>query len=157
MFLSRAMNFFWPQSRGGGRSPPRPPPSPPWIRRCTVCLTTWKCVLTSRIHRRRLILLPSMLLDSFNSLFVLLVQKVGPVCLENSKLFCDVYGACICQQCRHRWLHYMTDDPPSTTPLPRRKWMLPHDENLSGTDQQYIPYSTTRPKIEAWKPPPAKP
>ena len=34
---------------------------------------------------------------------------------------------------------------------------LPHDENLSGTDQQYIPYSTTRPKIEAWKPPPAKP
>jgi len=29
VFLGRAMNFFWPQSRGGGWSPPRPP----WIRR----------------------------------------------------------------------------------------------------------------------------
>lgn len=57
----------------------------------------------------------------------------------------------------HRWLHYMTDDPPTMTDLPRRKWMVPHTENLTATDQQYVPYSTTRPKIEAWKPPQAQP
>jgi len=51
----------------------------------------------------------------------------------------------------------MTDDAPNTTDLPRRKWMVPHTENFTGTNQQYVPYSTTRPKIEAWKPPPAKP
>lgn len=57
----------------------------------------------------------------------------------------------------HRWLHYMTDDPPSMKPLLRRKWMMPHTENMSGTDERYVPYSTTRPKIEAWKPLQAKP
>ncbi|TRY70097.1 hypothetical protein TCAL_05445, partial [Tigriopus californicus] len=32
------------------------------------------------------------------------------------------------------------------------KWMATHKENLSGTKDAYMPYSTTRPKIESWKP-----
>ena len=74
--------------------------------------------------------------------------------------YCTVQRAvskCVFEYCRHRWLHYMTDDPPSIKPLPRHKWMLPHVDNLSGTDKRYVPYSTTRPKIEPWKPPQAKP
>jgi NADH dehydrogenase (ubiquinone) 1 alpha subcomplex subunit 12 len=54
---------------------------------------------------------------------------------------------------RHRWLHYMTDDTPVDVPPPERKWRIDHIENLSGTKQEYVPYSTTKPKIEAWKPP----
>ncbi|CAG5119466.1 unnamed protein product [Candidula unifasciata] len=53
----------------------------------------------------------------------------------------------------HRWMSYMTDDPPTTHPLPRREWMMEHTENLSGTRREYVPYSTVRPKIEAWVPP----
>jgi len=50
----------------------------------------------------------------------------------------------------------MTDDPPSKIDLVRYNWVQPHVGNLSGTPQRYVPYCTTRPKIEAWKPPPAK-
>lgn len=53
----------------------------------------------------------------------------------------------------HRWLHYMTDDPPSKVPPVPRKWRIDHIENNSGTNKEYVPYSTTQPKIEAWKPP----
>ncbi|BFZ10736.1 hypothetical protein BsWGS_13775 [Bradybaena similaris] len=56
----------------------------------------------------------------------------------------------------HRWMTYMTDDPPSTHPLPRREWMAEYTENLTGTRREYVPYSTTRPKIEAWVPPKAQ-
>jgi len=31
--------------------------------------------------------------------------------------------------------------------------MKEHDMNQSGTKNQYVPYSTTKPKIQAWKPP----
>merc|ERR1712154_643234 len=52
----------------------------------------------------------------------------------------------------HRWMHYITDDPPTKdgTMLPRRQWMSEHYENFSGTSKEYVPYSTTRPKVEAW-------
>ncbi|KAF2894823.1 hypothetical protein ILUMI_11346 [Ignelater luminosus] len=51
------------------------------------------------------------------------------------------------------WLHYKTDLPPDKDPgRPKYKWMADHTENLSGTTGQYVPYSTTVPKIEAWKP-----
>lgn len=50
-------------------------------------------------------------------------------------------------------MHHMTDQPPSTHPLETHRWSLPYEENLSGTNKQYVPYSTTRPKIEAWSPP----
>ncbi|KAK3793997.1 hypothetical protein RRG08_028431 [Elysia crispata] len=53
----------------------------------------------------------------------------------------------------HRWLQYIADEPPSQLPLPKRKWMADHTENLSGTERCYVPYSTTRPKVEAWVPP----
>ncbi|KHJ97512.1 UBX domain protein [Oesophagostomum dentatum] len=53
----------------------------------------------------------------------------------------------------HRWLHHITDDPPSKKPLPTEKWGLQHEENLSiFEDKKYIPYSTTRPKIIGWVP-----
>ncbi|XP_049824429.1 probable NADH dehydrogenase [ubiquinone] 1 alpha subcomplex subunit 12 [Aethina tumida] len=51
------------------------------------------------------------------------------------------------------WLHYKTDLVPDQDPSrPKYKWMSDHTENLSGTPGQYMPYSTTRPKIEAWAP-----
>ncbi|XP_050464799.1 probable NADH dehydrogenase [ubiquinone] 1 alpha subcomplex subunit 12 [Cataglyphis hispanica] len=52
------------------------------------------------------------------------------------------------------WLHYKTDLPPHKDPFrPKYKWMLDHQQNMSGTNQAYMPYSTTRPKIEPWQPP----
>ena len=54
---------------------------------------------------------------------------------------------------RHRWLQYITDDPPTTTPLKRHPWMIDHIENRTGTRQSYMPYSTVRPKIQSWQPP----
>ncbi|XP_002734649.1 NADH dehydrogenase [ubiquinone] 1 alpha subcomplex subunit 12-like [Saccoglossus kowalevskii] len=58
----------------------------------------------------------------------------------------------------HRWIHQMTDDPPTEVPPVQRKFIWPHHkENLSGTPQRYVPSTTTRPKIESWQPPvPAK-
>ncbi|KYM79897.1 putative NADH dehydrogenase [ubiquinone] 1 alpha subcomplex subunit 12 [Atta colombica] len=51
------------------------------------------------------------------------------------------------------WLHYKTDLPPHEDPSrPKYKWMMDHQQNMSGTDQAYMPYSTTRPKIEPWRP-----
>ncbi|CAK9806603.1 NADH dehydrogenase [ubiquinone] 1 alpha subcomplex subunit 12 [Anthophora quadrimaculata] len=52
------------------------------------------------------------------------------------------------------WLHYKTDLPPHKDPTrPKYKWMTDHQENLSGTNEAYMPYSTTKPKITPWKPP----
>ncbi|XP_061108933.1 NADH dehydrogenase [ubiquinone] 1 alpha subcomplex subunit 12 [Conger conger] len=54
----------------------------------------------------------------------------------------------------HRWLHCMTDDPPSTHPPVPRKFLAEiHRFNQSGSDKQYVPYSTTRKKIHEWVPP----
>lgn len=52
------------------------------------------------------------------------------------------------------WLHYKTDLTPDKDPSrPKHRWMMDHTENFSGTPGQFMPYSTTRPKIEAWVPP----
>ncbi|CAG9764354.1 unnamed protein product [Ceutorhynchus assimilis] len=54
------------------------------------------------------------------------------------------------------WLHYKTDYIPECDPgrpSPNYKWMLEHTENFTGTPGQYMPYSTTMPKIHAWVPP----
>lgn len=52
------------------------------------------------------------------------------------------------------WMHYKTDLPPHRDPTrPKYKWMADHTPNMSGTNQAYMPYPTTRPKIHAWKPP----
>ncbi|XP_054163162.1 probable NADH dehydrogenase [ubiquinone] 1 alpha subcomplex subunit 12 [Oppia nitens] len=52
----------------------------------------------------------------------------------------------------HQWLHYTTDIPPSVQPPVRHKWMIDHTPNYSGTALQYVPYSTTRDKIQKWRP-----
>jgi NADH:ubiquinone oxidoreductase subunit len=51
------------------------------------------------------------------------------------------------------WLHYRTDATPNEDAVKlhtKFKWMLDHSENQSGTKEAYMPYSTTKPKIEAW-------
>lgn len=53
------------------------------------------------------------------------------------------------------WLHYRTDAAPfedSVKLHTKYKWMLDHSENQSGTKDAYMPYSSTKPKIEAWSP-----
>ncbi|THD20706.1 NADH dehydrogenase [ubiquinone] 1 alpha subcomplex subunit 12, partial [Fasciola hepatica] len=54
---------------------------------------------------------------------------------------------------RHRWLHHMTDENPADKPPEKKKWMVRHSENTTlDPAKKYIPYSTTRPKVEPWKP-----
>lgn len=64
---------------------------------------------------------------------------------------------CVCLLfLRHRWLHCMTEDPPTTHPPEPKKFLADvHQINVSGTPQQYVPYSTTRKKIHEWVPPKA--
>ncbi|KAL7044578.1 hypothetical protein ACKWTF_001983 [Chironomus riparius] len=51
------------------------------------------------------------------------------------------------------WMHYKTDLPPNRDGNRKQyKWMADHSENLSGTTDQYFPYSTTKPKVDAWDP-----
>ncbi|KAH9426123.1 NADH dehydrogenase (ubiquinone) B17.2 subunit [Dermatophagoides pteronyssinus] len=51
----------------------------------------------------------------------------------------------------HGWLHYMTDIPPTKAQYPRHRWMIDHQENMTGTRLQYVPYSTTPAKIQSWQ------
>lgn len=44
---------------------------------------------------------------------------------------------------------FMLKDPSR----PKYKWIAKHTENETGTERQYVPYSTTPPKIQAWQPP----
>ncbi|XP_048739512.1 NADH dehydrogenase [ubiquinone] 1 alpha subcomplex subunit 12-like [Ostrea edulis] len=53
----------------------------------------------------------------------------------------------------HRWMHYITDETPVEKPPTIRKWMMTHEENPTGTNEEYVPYSTTRSKIQSWTPP----
>ncbi|EHB14153.1 NADH dehydrogenase [ubiquinone] 1 alpha subcomplex subunit 12 [Heterocephalus glaber] len=54
----------------------------------------------------------------------------------------------------HRWVHSMTDDPPTNPPPTDRKFTWRnHKFNVTGTPEQYVPYSTTRKKIQEWVPP----
>merc|ERR1712038_1519539 len=48
----------------------------------------------------------------------------------------------------HRWLSYIGDEPPTVKPPVHRSWAIKHIENKTGTNDCYVPYSTTRPKIE---------
>lgn len=53
------------------------------------------------------------------------------------------------------WLHYRTDAAPYEDAVKLHsnyKWMLDHSENHTGTKDSYMPYSSTKPKIEAWNP-----
>eukprot|EP00914_Ancora_sagittata_P033593 GHVO01067712.1.p1 GENE.GHVO01067712.1~~GHVO01067712.1.p1 ORF type:complete len:149 (-),score=10.31 GHVO01067712.1:8-424(-) len=53
----------------------------------------------------------------------------------------------------HRWLHHIGDEAPTVAPPVNYKWLPDHRENTTGTPRQYVPYSTTRPRIQAWQPP----
>lgn len=59
----------------------------------------------------------------------------------------------------HAWLHWLTTEPPSDAPLPRKPWEKPHIANLTGTDAAYVPPGSIRhtkpaPRrdYEAWSP-----
>eukprot|EP00088_Acartia_fossae_P023589 TRINITY_DN24586_c0_g2_i1.p1 TRINITY_DN24586_c0_g2~~TRINITY_DN24586_c0_g2_i1.p1 ORF type:complete len:142 (-),score=35.78 TRINITY_DN24586_c0_g2_i1:212-637(-) len=51
------------------------------------------------------------------------------------------------------WLHYKTDMSPIDKPPVKYDWMPEHTQNTSGTKEAYMPFTTTKPKIEAWTPP----
>merc|ERR1712071_230611 len=56
----------------------------------------------------------------------------------------------------HRWLHCMTDDPPTTHPPAPKKFLAEvHQINTSGSADAYVPCTTTRKKIHEWVPPKA--
>uniref|UniRef100_A0A914WNW5 NADH dehydrogenase [ubiquinone] 1 alpha subcomplex subunit 12 n=1 Tax=Plectus sambesii TaxID=2011161 RepID=A0A914WNW5_9BILA len=53
----------------------------------------------------------------------------------------------------HRWLHHSTDTTPTESPPHKEKWVMLHQENNSlDVEKKYIPYSTTRTKIQGWTP-----
>jgi len=57
------------------------------------------------------------------------------------------------------WMHHKVDQPPTVKPPVHYDWMKPHDGrgyNVSGTKDSYVPYSTMKPKIQAWVPPSSK-
>ena len=62
---------------------------------------------------------------------------------------CDI---CFWFLYRHRWMHCMTDHTPIVEPPEERKFIMDHLESKTGTKDEYVPYSTTRPKIHSWKP-----
>ncbi|XP_045682523.1 NADH dehydrogenase [ubiquinone] 1 alpha subcomplex subunit 12 [Phyllostomus hastatus] len=73
--------------------------------------------------------------------------------MNGKNTFWDVDGSMVPPEW-HRWLHCMTDDPPTTKPPTPRKFIWAnHKFNVSGTPAQYVPYSTTRKKIQEWVPP----
>ena len=57
----------------------------------------------------------------------------------------------------HGWLHYTSDDAPSknSEAYVYPEWSVGktgHVENLTGTPQRYVPYSTTDEKVHCWSP-----
>lgn len=52
----------------------------------------------------------------------------------------------------HRWMTHMTEYPPTIEKPVSYPWMLDHQENQTGTANEYVPRSTVRPKVQAWEP-----
>ena len=59
----------------------------------------------------------------------------------------------------HGWLHHTWSEPPTKSPLPRKAWEKPHQENLTGTPAAYAPPGSIRrpdpverADYEAWQP-----
>lgn len=72
------------------------------------------------------------------------IPKILGMDYDGSQVSAEWYG----------WLHYKTDYLPTEDPnRPHYKWMLDHTPNMSGTPEQYMPYTTTKSKIQAWVPP----
>lgn len=54
----------------------------------------------------------------------------------------------------HGWLHYTNDDAPNrSSSYVYPAWGVPHRENLTGTADRYVPYSTTDRKVLPYSPP----
>lgn len=70
----------------------------------------------------------------------------------NESVFLDYDGSQVPAEW-HNWLHYVCDDPPTENPRVAHKWMIDHQENLSGSNMSYVPYSTTPQKVKTWIPP----
>lgn len=67
---------------------------------------------------------------------------------------CDMDGSQVAPEWSG-WLSYRTDAAPYCNKViiqNKHKWLLDHSENLTGTVDAYMPYDTTRPKLEAWDP-----
>uniref|UniRef100_A0A8J2RMF4 NADH dehydrogenase [ubiquinone] 1 alpha subcomplex subunit 12 n=1 Tax=Daphnia galeata TaxID=27404 RepID=A0A8J2RMF4_9CRUS len=71
--------------------------------------------------------------------------------IYNDNVYMDYDGSQVPAEW-YGWLHYKTDLPPTVKPPVHYKWMIDHIENKSGTQEAYMPYSTTKPKIQAWDP-----
>lgn len=52
----------------------------------------------------------------------------------------------------HAWLHYITDEAPTSGGYVHRFFQTPHQPNMTGTNKRYVPYSTTDHKIISFKP-----
>ncbi|KAF3427126.1 hypothetical protein E2986_13282 [Frieseomelitta varia] len=73
--------------------------------------------------------------------------------IYSEKVYLDYDGSQVPAEW-YGWLHYKTDLIPTKDPSrPKHKWIADHKPNLSGTNEAYIPYTTTKPKIIPWKPP----
>ncbi|WP_146585622.1 NADH:ubiquinone oxidoreductase subunit NDUFA12 [Puniceibacterium confluentis] len=59
----------------------------------------------------------------------------------------------------HGWLHHTYQEPPTERPMTHKVWEKPHQENLTGTAQAYVPAGSIRRPVpversdyEAWRP-----
>ncbi|CAG8436892.1 7621_t:CDS:2 [Ambispora gerdemannii] len=52
----------------------------------------------------------------------------------------------------HRWIHKLTEYPPTVEPAANPTFKATHKPNFTGTDKAYKPYNTTAPKYHSWEP-----
>lgn len=59
----------------------------------------------------------------------------------------------------HGWLHHTWNEPPTEVPVPRKAWEKPHQANLTGTTEAYVPAGSlnrvqpvVRSDYDAWQP-----
>ncbi|WP_108502219.1 NADH:ubiquinone oxidoreductase subunit NDUFA12 [Paracoccus indicus] len=59
----------------------------------------------------------------------------------------------------HGWLHHTWNEPPTEVPVPRKAWERPHQPNLTGTTEAYVPAGSlsrvqpvVRSDYDAWQP-----
>ncbi|WP_378944321.1 NADH:ubiquinone oxidoreductase subunit NDUFA12 [Paracoccus sp. R86501] len=59
----------------------------------------------------------------------------------------------------HGWLHHTWNEPPTEVPVPHKAWEKPHQANLTGTTEAYVPagslsrvHPIARSDYDAWQP-----
>eukprot|EP01134_Creolimax_fragrantissima_P003087 CFRG3087T1 len=52
----------------------------------------------------------------------------------------------------HRWMHAMTDYPPSRKEIWHPEWEGAPIESQTGSSNEYVPFRTTRVKVTEWDP-----